>query len=69
MLAEIFMVQLEAAARASQATTPQSNSRFVPFVLGAQHEFRNGRANPTDVVSEASREKASDACQGQSTGL
>jgi hypothetical protein len=56
MLAEIFMVQLEAAARASQATTPESNSRFVPFVLGAQHEFRNGRANPTDV----SREKASD---------
>jgi hypothetical protein len=60
MLAEIFMVQLEAAARVSQAATPQSNSRFVPFVLSAQQEFRNGRANPTDVVLEASREKASD---------
>jgi hypothetical protein len=60
MLAEIFMVQLEATARVSRETPQRSNARFVPFVLGAQNEFRNGRANPTSVVLETSREKASD---------
>jgi hypothetical protein len=40
MLAEIFMVQLEAAARASQATTLQSNSHFVPFATSSQFAFK-----------------------------
>ena len=39
MLAEIFMVRLEAAARVSPETIPASNSRFVPFNLAGALEF------------------------------
>ena len=52
MLAEIFMVQLEAAARVSQEAPARSNSRFVPFVLGAQNELGNGRADTTNAALE-----------------
>jgi hypothetical protein len=59
MLAEIFIARLETKARASQETPPRSNSRFVPFVLGAQYGFTNGGADPTDAVLGVAREKAS----------
>jgi hypothetical protein len=31
MLAELFMMRLEATSRASRETAPSSNSRFVPY--------------------------------------
>jgi hypothetical protein len=40
MLAEIFMVRLEAAAPASQQKAGQSNSRFVPFVTVVNSSLR-----------------------------
>ena len=43
MLAEIFMVRLEATSRVSQETPTPSNSRFVPFNLGAQSGFKAER--------------------------
>jgi hypothetical protein len=35
MLAEIFMLRLEAAARAAKEVAPVSNSQFVPIALPA----------------------------------
>jgi hypothetical protein len=55
MLAEIFMVQLEAAARTSQETNPRSTSRFVPFVQGSQVRFKD----TVDRHVEPARDKAS----------
>ncbi len=45
MLAEIFLVRLEATALLSQETRPLSDSRFVPFILGAQNEPKAEREN------------------------
>ena len=45
MLAEIFMVRLEATARVSQEAPQPSNSRFVAFILGAQNGFKAEREN------------------------
>jgi hypothetical protein len=64
MLAEIFMVQLEAEARASRDATPSGNSRFLPFVNGGQFVFRDSgkrsvepeRAEPS--TTDASRSDA-----------
>jgi hypothetical protein len=56
MLAEIFMVRLEAAARASQDSQEkagQSNSRFVPFADGSQSIFKDSG----EQVVEPMREK------------
>ena len=55
MLAEIFMVRLEATARVSQETPPPSNSRFVPFIGNSQFRFKDSG----DRLVEAVREKAS----------
>jgi hypothetical protein len=52
MLAEIFMVQLEATARMSRETNPRSNYRFVPFNPGVQNEFSNGRTDTTNSALE-----------------
>jgi hypothetical protein len=53
MLAEIFMVRLEAAARALQETVPSSTSRFVSFTPNSQFTFKESR----DWLSEAVREE------------
>jgi hypothetical protein len=53
MLAEIFMVRLEAAARALQEAAVSSNSRFVAFSPHSQFTFKESR----DRVSEAVREE------------
>ena len=55
MLAEIFMVKLEAAARVSSETAPVSDGRFVPFTRSTQVTFKERRDPPV----EAAREKAS----------
>jgi hypothetical protein len=41
MLAEIFMVQLEATARVAKETPPRSNTQFVPFIRSGQ--FKDSR--------------------------
>ncbi len=53
MLAEIFMVRLEAAARALKETVPSSTSRFVSFIPNSQFTFKESR----DRLSEAVREE------------
>jgi hypothetical protein len=50
MLAVIFMVRLEAAARALRDTVPSSTSRFVSFNLNSQ--FKEGRKRPLKAVPE-----------------
>ena len=43
MLAEIFMVRLEAAARLQEQTATLSGSPFVPFTPNNQFLFKTGR--------------------------
>ena len=52
MLAEIFMVRLEAAARASKETVPSSTSRFVPFTPNSQSKFKESLERPFEEVRE-----------------
>ena len=40
MLAEIFMVRLEAATRVPEEMAPSSNTRFVPFTHNTQLTFK-----------------------------
>jgi len=54
MLAEIFMVRLEAAARALQETARSSNSRFVAFNPHAQITFKESRDRLPEAVNETS---------------
>ena len=44
MLAEIFMVRLEAAARVPEEMAPSSNTRFVPFPI-ATSRIKQDSAN------------------------
>lgn len=46
MLAEIFMVRLEAAARVSEKTIPAGNSRFVPFNPAGPLELKTSTTDP-----------------------
>jgi hypothetical protein len=46
MLAEIFMVRMEATARLSGETAPASNSRFLPFNPAGPLELTKGATNP-----------------------
>ena len=41
MLAEIFLIRLEAISRASKESTPANNSRFVPITLPDKETFRD----------------------------
>jgi hypothetical protein len=54
MLAEIFMVRLEAEARLVEEVLPSSTSRFIPFNLGSVFVFK--QANHKRL--EAPREEA-----------
>ena len=55
MLAEIFIVQLEAAARAAADATPPCNSRFLPFIGGGQFVFKDrGKRLAAPARAEAS---------------
>jgi hypothetical protein len=58
MLAEIFMVRLEATSRVSQEAAAASNSRFVPFISSGQFAFKDSGDRPVeprrDVVRESS---------------
>jgi hypothetical protein len=52
MLAEIFMVRLEAAARALKETVPSSTSRFTPFAPNSQVTFKQSQDRPLEPVRE-----------------
>jgi hypothetical protein len=52
MLAEIFMMRLEAAARAFQETAPPSSSRFVAFNPQAEITFKESRDRLPEAASE-----------------
>ena len=56
MLAEIFMMRLEAATRASAEPSTLNNPCFVPFDLAAPPSLKDARypqANLADLTSEA----------------
>ena len=53
MLAEIFMVRLEAAARLQHQTVLLSSSSFVPFIPNNQFLFKDRTARPADRPREA----------------
>jgi len=59
MLAEMFIVKLEAAARSCmpQQPLPSSNSQFVPFTSGNQFAFK-GSVEPAVEVEKASAKRA-----------
>lgn len=62
MLAEMFMVQLEAAARASlpKDMLPSSNSQFVPFVTGGQFEFKDRAKGTVEMPRDVTRSVLAD---------
>ena len=53
MLAEIFIVRLEAAARLQEQTATLSSSPFVPFTPNNQFLFKDRTACPADRPREA----------------
>ena len=53
MLAEIFMVRLEAAARLQQEPASLSSSSFVPFTANNHFLFKDMTAGPADRPREA----------------
>ena len=53
MLAEIFMVRLEAAAGLQQETASLSSSPFIPFTPNNQFLFKARTAGPADRPQEA----------------
>jgi hypothetical protein len=54
MLAEIFMVRLEAAARVPEEMAPSSNTRFVPFTHNTQLTFKQSRNRLAERAGEVS---------------
>ena len=59
MLAEIFMVRLEAAAWLQEQTASLSNSQFVLFTQSNQFAFKDRTVRPTDRLREAGNEQVS----------
>jgi hypothetical protein len=59
MLAEIFMLRSEAAARLQEQTTSTSSSVFVlvPFTPSDQFVFKEGAAHPTHRHREVGNEQ------------
>ena len=53
MLAEIFIVRLEAAAQLEEQTATLSSSPFVPFTPNNQFLFKDRTACPADRPREA----------------
>ena len=53
MLAEIFIVRLEAAARLQEQTATLSSSPFVPFTPNNRFLFKDRTACPADRPREA----------------
>jgi hypothetical protein len=59
MLAEIFIVRLEAAARLREQTASLSSSVFVPFTPNNQFAFKEKTACPAHRPREAENERVS----------
>ena len=54
MLAEIFMIQLEAAVRASGERAPPGNFRFVPLTKQCAYSFKDIRGRVVEGTREPS---------------
>ncbi len=54
MLAEIFMVRLEATVSVSQEKIPSSDLEFVPFTPDTQVTFKQGCDRPAETGQEKS---------------
>jgi hypothetical protein len=52
MLAEIFMVRLEAEARLVEEVLPSSTSRFIPFSPKSQFGFKEAERKVVEAPSE-----------------
>jgi len=52
MVAEIFMLRLEATARALRETMPSSTSQFVSLASNSQVAFKENRKRPSEAVHE-----------------
>jgi hypothetical protein len=52
MLAEVFMLRLEATARALRETVPSSTSQFVSLASNSQVTSKENRKRPSEVVRE-----------------
>ena len=52
MLAEIFMMRLEVAARALKEAVPSSTSRFIPLAPNNQFTFKPSPYRPLEAVRE-----------------
>jgi hypothetical protein len=59
MLAEIFIVRLEAAARLQEQTASLSSSVFVPFTLSKRFAFKEKTACPAHRPREIENERVS----------
>jgi hypothetical protein len=59
MLAEIFMVRLEAAAWLQEQTASLSNSQFVLFTQSNQFAFKDRTAWSAEGIREAGNEQVS----------
>ena len=57
MLAEIFMVRLEAEARLVEHILPFSTSRFIPFSPSSQFVFKQPDLKAEEVPSEEWRDQ------------
>jgi hypothetical protein len=57
MLAEIFMVRLEARARLASEAIPLGSRRFVPFVQGDEVAFKERQALSADRLGNAAMRK------------
>ena len=52
MLAEIFMLRLEASARALREATPSSTSQFVSLAPSRQVTFKENQKRPSEAVHD-----------------
>jgi len=52
MVAEIFMLRLEATARALRETVPSSTPQFVSLASNSQVAFKENRKRPSEAVHE-----------------
>ena len=59
MLAEIFIVRLEAAARLQEQAASLSSSRLVPFTLSNQFLFKDKTTSPADRPQRTGNEPVS----------
>jgi hypothetical protein len=64
MLAEIFMLRLEASARALREATPSSTSQFVSLAPSRQVTFKENQKPLSEAVHEPNGDRDKSALRG-----